>query len=216
MRHLFLCTLVLALCASGASAQVAVMDYLGFGWEDGGLPPSNPGDALQIAAIANAADPIFGLNLGIEEATIYVYGLTSTGEIPDGFGNTIIAYVGGTLEVWRDPAENADWGVFPPNATAPSTFMDGSLLLQANFNDFILVLTPGGAGAFEGHLDGVAGALIQACTDCLYTWGGSFDTNAGAQVPDGYDVQIDGVLEIDESISTDHESFGALKALYGN
>jgi len=213
---LFLCGLVFALCASAANAQVAIADYLGFGWEDGGLPPSNPGDMLQIAAIVNSADPIFGLNLATEEATIYVSGLLSTGGIPDGFGNTIIAYVGGTLEVWRDPAQNADWGIFPPNATAPSTFMDGSLLLQATFNDFVLILTPSGSGAYEGHLDGVAGALISACTDCIYTWGGSFDSNAGAQMPDGYDVQIDGVLEVDESISTRHESFGAIKSLFRN
>lgn len=214
LRSLILSALVLAFGAGIASGQVAIADYLGFGWEDGGLPPSLPGEQLQIAAIVNSADPIFGLNLAVEEATIYVHGLISTGGFPDGFGNTIIAYVGGTLELWQDPAQNADWGVFPPNATSPATFMDGNLLLEGAFTDFVLVLSASGAGAYEGHLDGIAGSLISACSDCIYTWGGSFDTNVGAQVPDGYDVQIDGVLEVDESISTNHESFGALKALY--
>jgi hypothetical protein len=206
--------LLVATLSGAAGAQVAILDYLGYGWEDGGLPPSNAGDQLRIACVATAADPIFGVNLGSEEVTLYAYNLISTGGVPDGFGNTIISYSGGVLELWRDPAQDADWGVFPPNATSPSTFMNGSLLLQATFNDFVVVLTPSGAGAYEGHLDGVAGALISACSDCLYTWGGAFGDASGAQVPDGYDLQIDGVLEVDEAISQQQNSFGALKALF--
>jgi hypothetical protein len=212
--RLFSCCAVLALALGSASAQVAILDYLGFAWEDGGLPPSNPGDELQVVCITTQADPIFGVNLGSEELTLYAYGLTSNGSVPDGFGNTIISYSGGTLELWRDASQDADWGVFPPNASSPSSFMNGSLLLQATFNDFVLLLTPSGAGAYEGHLDGVAGALISACSDCLYTWGGAFGDGSGAQIPDGYDLQIDGVLEVDEAISQHQDSFGALKALF--
>ena len=210
-----LCCVLAASLMSSATAQVALLDYLGYGWEDGGLPPSNVGDKLNVVCIATQADISFGVNLATEEVTLYAYGLTSTGAVPDGFGNSIITYTGGTLELWRDPGQDADWGVFPANATSPLTFQNGSLLLQATFNDFVLILMPGGAGAYEGHVDGVAGPLISGCSDCLYTWGGAFGDATGAQVPDGYDLQIDGVLEVDEAIPTPNNSFGAVKALFG-
>jgi len=259
MKLLLSVVVVGLLLATGpglASAQIANIDYVGFGWEDGGLPPSDPGDELIFTGVANYADPVYGVDLSAIEVTFYVYDLVSTGQVgvgggtlqvgytggtleiwgdpaknadwgvfppnataPSTFadGTLQIGYTGGTLEIWGDPAKNADWGVFPPNATAPSTFADGTLLFRGTFLNFTLFLTAGGSGAYEGSLDGVAGDFISGiCADCAYTWGGAFTEDVGAQIPDGYDVQIDGQFELDQAVATHETGWGRLKSLYGN
>jgi len=220
MKLLLSVVVVGLLLATGpglASAQIANIDYVGFGWEDGGLPPSDPGDELIFTGVANYADPVYGVDLSAIEVTFYVYDLVSTGQVDVGGGTLQIGYTGGTLEIWGDPAKNADWGVFPPNATAPSTFADGTLLFRGTFLNFTLFLTAGGSGAYEGSLDGVAGDFISGiCADCAYTWGGAFTEDVGAQIPDGYDVQIDGQFELDQAVATHETGWGRLKSLYGN
>lgn len=207
-----------ACVALPAFAQpVALIDYVGFAWETGGVPSSDPGDVLQIAAVADQLDPVFGVNLATEEASVYIYGLTSTGQFVDpGTGWTIIGYSGGTIEVYEDPAMDHAWGTFPPNASVPSTFTNGTLLFQGNFTAFTLILTPAGAGSYDGTIDGVGGTVAQLCTDCAYTFGGAFTGQTGAQIPDGYHLQIDGTLEVDRAVSDESMGWGAVKALYQN
>ena len=108
---------------------------------------------------------------------------------------------------------NANWGTFPPNPTAPSTFVDGTLFFQGTFNSLTVFVAADGYGAFEGSLNGVAGTMIdEFCENCVYTWGGNF--LPPAQIPDGYDLQVDGVFEIDEAVSTETSSWGSVKALF--
>lgn len=208
--------LVLVVFAAPASAQVATIDYYGFGWETGGILPSNPTDVLYFTGVADFIDPVFEVDLGSAEVTFYCYDLTSTGQIDIG-GTWMVGYVGGTLEVRVDPAQNADWGTFPPNATSPGTFTDGALLFAGSFRNFTLFLDSAGGGAYEGALDGIAGSAINnVCDDCAYTWGGAFTPQSGAQIPDGYDLQMDGVFELDLAVPTERTGWGSLKALFGN
>jgi hypothetical protein len=216
VQRLLFATIVLALAAVPAAAQVATIDYYGFGWETGGIPPSNPGDVLTFTGVADFVDPVFGVSLGSAEITFHAHDLISTGEVPLGGGNVVIAYTGGTLDVYVDPAQNADWGVFPPNGTSPSSFVDGDLLFSGNFSSFSLFFTSAGDGAFEGNLDGVAGSILNGgCTDCAFTWGGAFTPDV-AQVPDGYDLQIDGQFEVDLAVPTQETGWGHVKALYAH
>lgn len=215
-KAIMLMTLMLvALFALPAFGQASAIDYYGFAWEDGGFPPSNPGDMLVFTGVGDAADPIFGVDLGTEELTFYMYDLVSTGEIPMGGGVNMVNFVGGYLEIYRDGAQNADWGIAPPNATAPSTFVDGTLFFKGSFVSMTMFLNPDGSGAYEGALDGLGGTMIDdVCTGCVYTWGGNFFGPSGAQIPDGYDLQVDGVFEIEEAVSTEETSWGSVKALF--
>lgn len=207
---------LLAALAMPAGAQYADIDYLGYSWEDGGFPPSNPGDVLELVVAADFCDPVFGVDLMMTELTFYAYGMVSTGEFDMGGGITMIAYTGGTLEIWMDPAKNADFGINPPNATVPSTFTDGTLFFEGAFTDFALFLAADGSGSFEGNLDGLDGMILsQVCAGCAYTWGGAFTPQSGAFVPEGYDLQIDGVFEIDISVPETEATWGSVKALYG-
>lgn len=212
---LILAALAMAGTAVPVLGQAPAIDYVGYGWEDGGFPDSNPGDELFVASVAVTADAIFGVDLGTEELTIYLYDLISTGQIPVGGGTNLISYTGGFMEIYRDAAQNADWGINPPNATAPGTFTDGALFFQGAFVDFTLFLGASGGGSFEGNLNGIGGELIDdVCTGCAYTVGGAFTTDVGAQIPEGYDLQIDGVFEIEATVSTEETTWGNMKALY--
>ena len=152
--------------------------------------------------------------MGTEELTFHVYGLIVASEMDLG-GTTMVTYSGGYMEIYEDSAMNADWGVFPPNATVPSTFADGSLFFSGEFASMTMFVFATGGGTFEGSLNGIAGSMIdQSCTGCVYTWGGAFNEDANAQIPDGYSLQVDGVLEIDAAVPVDNASWDAVKALY--
>lgn len=214
--NLIIATLAaVAFATPSSAASVALMDYSGFAWETGGVPTSNPGDVLSITGVALTYDAEFGVDPSSAEVTVYIYGLVSTGEFLDFFGNTNIAYTGGSIEVYEDANLDHNWGVFPPNAQQ-GTFSNGSLLFAGQFVRFNLILAPGGTGAYDGEIDGVGGTAAQICTDCAYTLGGAFGRGVGAQIPDGYDLQIDGTLEVDSAVSASVSNFGAVKALFQN
>ncbi len=201
-----------------AFGQTSNIDYFGYAWETGGFPPSDAGDVLIFTGVADNADPIFGVDIGefgTEELTFYMYDLVSTGAIDIGGGTLMISYSGGYLDIYRDSAMNANWGIAPPNSTSPSTFIDGSLFFRGSFNDMTMFLDPAGDGAYEGTLDGIEGEMIDSvCYGCVYTWGGNFTPPSGAQIPDGYDLQVDGVFEIDQAVSTEETTWGSVKALF--
>lgn len=198
-------------------AQNPGIDYIGYAWETGGILPSEPGDELSVTAVATGADPVFQIDFGVDELTFYMYGMISGGETPIGGGTVMINYTGGYLEIYRDPAQNADWGFNPPSAVSPATFTDGALAFRGAFTSLTFYVSPSGSGAYEGTLDGLDGEVIDdVCANCAYTWGGSFTLDSGAQIPEGYHLQMDGVFELDGSVSDETSTWGGVKSLYGN
>ena len=208
-------TLVLLTAVMGQSALAAVVDYVGFGWETGGIEMSDPGDELQMAFVVNDIDALFGVDLGLTEGTIYIDGLVSTGGVAGTGGTTSITYTGGTLSLYADPSFDSDWGTYPANATVPGTFTNGELVFEGTFTSFTLILN-GAGGAFEGYLNGTGGsALGSTCTNCAYTFGGTFDSEGSdAQIPEGYDLQVDGILDVESTVATETISLDGLKQLY--
>ena len=219
LRNALFSLATLCLFTAPAQAQTALVDYVGFGYEVGpalqDITDSAPGDELVVLTSVSTIDPVFGVAPG-NEVTIVLDDLVSTGSF-DASGTTVIAYVGGTLSMYEDPSNDADWGINPPNGTAPSSFVNGDLLFQGTFTSFTLFVTGDGIGAFEGNLDAVGGsALASVCADCAYSFAGVFTTAAGAQIPEGYAIQVDGTLEVDSSVDNETTSFGAVKGLYRN
>jgi hypothetical protein len=208
---------VVALIPATNAQAIEISDYIGNAWETNGFPP-NPGDAMQFVGVSNFMDPITGVDLAAEEVTYYVYGLTCvsvSSNDPD-LGYTTYYYTGGTLEVYRDAAKNAAYGTNPPNGTVPSTFTDGTLLLQGAFTSFAITINPFGGGSYGGAADGISGELITSCAGCIYTWGGSWTSDVGAQIPDGYDLQLDGILDIDSAVPAPSTDWGIIKSQFGS
>ncbi len=208
--------LLLALSIGAHSAQAAIVDYVGFGWETGGLDSSIAGDELAIASVITQIDAIFGVDLNTHEGTIYIDGLTSLGaNVDPGSGNTIISYSGGTMSIYTDPSHDSDWGTNPANGTVPSSFVNGELLFEGTFSSFTLILQPSGGGIFEGFLNGTGGSALDGpCTGCAYTFAGAFTSPSGAQIPEGYDLQVDGTLEVESAVATETLNWGSLKNLF--
>ncbi len=211
----FMAMVLVVAFAIPAFGQASAIDYYGYAWETGGFPPSEVGDVLVFTGVTDFADPVFGVDLETEEVTFYMYDLVSTGSMDIGGGTLQINYTGGYLEIYRDAGMNAAWGISPPNPTSPSTFIDGTLFFKGSFNSMTAYLAVSGYGSYEGSLDGIGGTMIdEVCTGCVYTWGGSFTPATGAQIPDGYDLQVDGVFEIEEAVSTENSNWGSVKALF--
>lgn len=200
---------------AGTSALAAVVDYVGFGWETGSIEESLPGDELSMAFVVTDIDPLFEVDLGLTEGTIYIDGLISVGEVTTTDDVTYIDYTGGTLRLYADSSFDSDWGTDPANGTVPSTFVNGELIFEGSFTSFTLIHRPGG-GAFEGLLNGTGGsALANACTNCAYTFGGTFDTaSTGAQIPEGYDLQVDGLLDVENTVASEPISLDGVKSLF--
>lgn len=195
------------------AAQVSSIDYVGYGWESGQAAVT---DEFNFLGVASSVDAAFGVNPGTEELTIFVRDLINAGGTD--FGGVIVTpYTGGYMEIYRDTAQDADWGVNPPNLTAPSTFSNGELFFAGEFTDMTMYVYPNGSGSFESHLNGIGGTMIDgSCTGCVYSWGGAFGPESEAQLIEGYTLQIDGVLEVDAAVSTDETHWDAVKALFRN
>jgi len=219
MKHAYLLTIAMALLANNAVAANAIIDYQGYAWETGGLPPSAAGDVLSVVGVVDAIDARFGVNFGVEEVTLYASNLGSGGQVPIGGGVIQIAYNGGNLDLYRDPARNHDYGINPANATAPSTFVDGALFLGGTFTSFFMFIdTTTGSGAYEGNVVFNAGSGLATLNQIQangYTFGGVLNDNAaGGNVPTGYDLQVDGTLEVEVIVGVENKSWGAVKSLY--
>jgi hypothetical protein len=218
MRKLQLALAALLVAGVAHGQDVAIIDYQGFSWETGGFPPSNAGDVLNFVGVVDAIDSRFGVNFATEEVTLYVTGLTSTGQVDVGGGVLSISYTGGTIDLYRDPAMNHDYGTNPPNATAPPTFVDGALFLGGTFSSFFLFFEPGGTGAYEGDVVFTSGsglATLNQLSADGYTFGGVLnDTRAGGNVPTGYDLQVDGVIEVEVIVGVEDKSWSTIKEMY--
>jgi len=218
MRKLLM-VLAALMVAGVAHADTAIIDYQGYSWETGGFPPSNVNDVLNIVGVVDALDPRFGVNLAAEEVTLYVTGLVSNGQIDIGGGVLSVSYSGGTVSLYRDPAQNHAYGVNPVNATSPSTFVDGSLFLGGTFTNFFLYHDPAtGTGAYEGNVVFTSGsglATLNQLNANAYTFGGTLTDNAaGGNVPTGYDLQVDGVIEIEVIVGVQQKSWSGIKEMY--
>ena len=210
---------VAVLVTSSAGAQNALIDYQGYAWETGGFPASNAGDVLSVVGIVDALDSRFGINLLVEEVTLYASGLTSSGQIDQGGGLLSIAYSGGNIELYRDPSLDHDYGVNPPNPTAPPTFVNGSLLLGGTLDNFFMFYDSGtGSGAFEADVSFTAGSGLTTLNQLQangYTFGGTLSSGAsGGNVPQGYDLQVDGVIEVEVIVGVEEKSWSKIKDLY--
>lgn len=218
MRKLLL---ALALCVSigVAHADIAIIDYQGYAWETGGFPPSNLNDVMNVVGVVDVIDPIFGVNLLVDEVTLWVTNLTSGGQVDIGGGVLSISYTNGTIELYQDPSQDHDYGASPPNATAPSTFTNGTLLLGGTFDNFFLFWDPTTqTGAYEGTVTFNAGTGLAALNQLQapgYTFGGVLGpVAAGGNVPQGYDLQADGTLEVRWEIGVQEKSWSGIKELY--
>jgi hypothetical protein len=203
---------LLALSANAFAGGEQLLHMSGNAWEDGGFPPSNPGDQFSAVGILNDIENPLVWDTGSYSYTWYVRGLVAVGETV--IGTTHIAdYTGGLFTIYVDLLpSNHQYGVNPPNATAPSTFSDGiSTYLDGFFTDFTVTYNDATAsGGFVGTLNLTGGDVfpLLSATD-----GWTFGSNIADVSPEGYDIELNGDVFL-TVVSVEDESWGGIKSLY--
>lgn len=209
----FLLALAALLVASAAFAQdEQILFVSGNAWEDGGFPPSTVGDKFHAVGILNDIGNPLIWDTENYSYTWWVRDLVSLGETVIGPVH-VASFSGGLFTVYVDwLPSNHDYGINPPNATAPDTFNDGiSTYLDGFFTDFEINFNDlSQTGTFQGTVSFTGGDVFPLLTA---TEGWTFGSNLAGFSPDGYDVQLNGQVEL-FVVSVEEKSFGAIKSLY--
>jgi hypothetical protein len=204
-----------------ASAQSLLIDYLGFDYEYPDPNPATHGELgsgyVGLGTVPNLFAPLT-FNTTLNEYTYVMDGLIATSVTPSG-SYVVIGYSTGNMNVYEDSKSSgtpADYGTFPPNGTAPSSFTDGSLYLQGKLTNFQLVLnTANNTGSFEANFEVTGGTQFSNLSPDQRTgWTFSGVTGNALNIPAGYWHQVDGQTFLNPPTAVHPRTWGGLKALY--
>jgi hypothetical protein len=232
-RTTLLLFLALSVIAVPAFAQTDVF-LLGFGGYDYESPNNVPGpDSSFYLNVGEGYNTLgfvtsFGgylapyVNTTANEYTYHYYNLTVATyffESPSFAVTFVDPGRGRFFEDSKATGTAAIYGIAPPNATAPSKFIDGNLILGGRIDELVVwydynPYTP--QGGFVGKITLDEGALLDKIPPTQRA-GWTLAGLAGrpsASVPAGYDHQINGECRIPGSVPATHRTWGALKALY--
>jgi hypothetical protein len=217
--------------AEGGETEVLI-SYTGFDYEDPDFSGTylDLGEGYKVVGFVTSAGALLSpwIDFTSYEYTIYIRDLTVTGRFFTFPNLTVLFANNGRGSYYADnfPVDGgtaATYGINPPNATAPSTFIDGTSdpntgeRVTGDVDNFVLVYnfsTSQGSYAGSMTLDG-GPDLIYVPVPQRAGW-----TLAGllgppnATIPAGYDHQVDGECQIPGKTPAAHKTWGALKALY--
>jgi hypothetical protein len=229
---LLLCSALLAFAVPVRAADLFLLGFTGFDYENPDQNDPDPDGAtyLEVNDGYHAVGFVtsFGptllpyVNQGSNEYTFHLFDLTVTQhdwDAPNQFLSVLFAN-NGRARYYEDAIGGGTagtYGVNPPNATAPSTFTDGTLILGGRVDGFGLFYDYLGAmGGFSGQLtldEGSDLVYINASQRNGWLLGGTAG-RPNPTVPDGYDNQISGEVRIPDATPVQTRSWGAVKSLY--
>ena len=218
-------TMFLAVCAlvaipTAPRAQSLLFDYVGFDYEikSGGPQFGDVGNQyVGLSTVGFLFAPLAS-NTTLNEYTCVMHGLTSTGFTIIG-PYRLIDYTGGTITIYEDAklgGTAADYGSSPPNATAPSSFNDGTAILVGTLTNFkFAVDNSNGTGSFEAVFTVTGGTqLANFPLNQREGWTFAGSTGNALNIPEGYEHQIDGQTFLNAPVNVKRTTWGRLKAGY--
>ncbi len=222
MTSLVIATFACVALATAARADALLFDYVGFDYETNDLAPGF-GEAgsgyVGLGTVPFLFAPLTS-DTNLNEYTFVIDGLTSTG-FTSITSYRIINYSGGTISIYRDAKSGgfsvpADFGINPPNGTAPSSFTDGEKILEGTLTNFQFVLdTTNGSGYFEAIFNATGGTQLGNFPLNERTgWTFSGSSGSALNIPAGYAHQIDGQTFLNGPVATRRTSWGKLKASF--
>jgi len=188
------------------------------------------GEGYKVVGFVTSSGPLLAswIDFTSYEYTIYVRDLSVNGRFFT-FPNLTVTFANngrGSYYADNFPVDGgtaATYGVNPPNATAPSTFIDGTLdpntgeRVTGDVDNFVLVYNfSTNQGSFAGNMTLDGGPdLIYVPVPQRAGWvlGGLLGP-PNATIPLGYDHQVDGECRIPGKTPAAHHTWGAIKALY--
>jgi hypothetical protein len=208
-----------------ADSDIFLLGFAGYDYEN---PNPVPGTYLAVGEGYKAIGFVtsFGAYLApyvdimANEYTYHYYDLTVQSYFYED-GYTEVAFAnpgrGRFYEDAKTGGTPALYGVYPPNATTPSTFTDGTVILGGHIEYLVLSYDANAnQGGFTGNIGFDEGTLLGQIPVAQRD-GWTLSGLAGRPnptIPDGYDHQISGECRIPGPVSTAHRTWGALKALY--
>jgi len=224
MRNYFvLMALAAALTFAGqARADQFLADFRGFDYEDPNSTPGfgNVGDGYNSLGDVTQVNPaLLTADFTNNQYTYQFANLQAIGsESAPPF--LFLFYSPGRYRMYEDAiggGTNRDYGVNPPNATAPSTFTDGTLILGGVVTNFILTLDlTNNNGSFNGDItfdEGTQQGTIPAASLNGWTFAG-LTSGSGTGTPEGYSHQVDGEVRVPGPTPVQVKSWGKVKDLY--
>ncbi len=228
-RAVLLLLLALSTIAAPAFAQTDVF-LLGFAGYDYESPNPNPGpdgnyltigEGYKALGFVTSFDAYLTpyVDIVANEYTYHYYDLTVQNYtyypeyryLEVGFANP------GRGRFYEDNSTQALYSANPPNATAPSTFIDGTVILGGHIEFLVLNYDfAANQGGFTGNIHFDEGSLLAQIPEAQRD-GWTLSGLAGRPnpaIPDGYDHQISGECRIPGPVPATHRTWGALKALY--
>jgi len=207
--------------AHSAAAQTLLIDYVGFDYEDPDPDPTQFGEAgsgyVGLGEVPGIFAPL-SADYTNNEYTYHIAGLLQVNT--QVFGTfLVIDYTPGTLTVYEDDKTSGTpftYGINPPNATAPSTFTDGTPIISGALTNFRFVFnTANGTGSYEADFEATGGTQIgNIPLNQRKGWTFAGATSNSTGIPEGYYHQIDGQVFLDKPVPGQPTSWGALKAKY--
>jgi hypothetical protein len=224
MRNYFvLVALGLALTMPArAFADEFLADFRGYDYEDPNTSPGfgDVGDNYNSLGVVTQVNPVLlTCDFTNNEYTYQFKDLTAvaTDSAPPFL---FVFYAPGRFRIFEDSKVSgtaADYGVNPPNVTAPSTFTDGALILGGVVSEFILQLdTTNNNGAFSGNITFDEGSQQGSIPPAqLNGWSfAGLTSGSGTGTPQGYSHQVDGLIRVPGVTPVYGTSWGKVKNLY--
>ncbi len=194
-----------------AGEQLSMYGYIYF------TPPEDVGTVTTL--VGRLEPPIgftypFTVDFNAFEYTFYLQ-TTIEAIVPGPFG-TDYTYADAELFIYEDPAKDSDYGTAPPNATAPTTFRNGTLALHATLTG--IVRSDDAFGMFDPTLmsdctfdtGSKVGALKQKSA---WTLSGGL-VPGDPSIPSGYGPAWVTQIVFTGPVSVESSTWGGIKALF--
>ena len=234
MRKMLTLVFLLALVATAGvtyAQTYSVINIIGYMYESDndpavvGFPPSDPGDVLAaLGFVDNISEPLTWSTTDYEYTFVFS-DLVSGGMIDLGDGQFRVNYTGGTGDIIAQAYADAGYtvpfyGIDPPDPAAIASFTDGEVYLHGTFTGFTLTYdTTNHSGSFQGTIQFELGTHFTELGQMLanpdgLTIAGVIGTQADPNIPQGYDLEVDGSIYYDPTIPNEDLSWGSVKNLY--
>jgi hypothetical protein len=196
---------------------------------------SNAGSQLTMVGIINLFCAPLNVNNPNDpgkEYTFYFQGLISQGTNIIPVGTVTIydtQYTQGQFFIFESSPRNSPGATTPmpanpPNGSVPLNFVDGTVIVQGDLNNFNTTVAIGGAGGPTGNFrgdyrftGGTQFALVAGQTDGLFNglWCAPVIADGSiCDVQPGYSAHPDGKFDQSEATPAANSTWGAIKAMY--
>ncbi len=229
IRNTVFALLACAIAAPSFAGPVIDWDPAYFYTTSPGVTPTNApsGSTLFVVGTVSAFGPplsFLNANDPTKDYTFYLYGMTSLGTtstpVPPLGTAYVTTYTTGTIELYEGTPRDAAFAPNPPNASVPSTFTNGTLILSGTIdnlytqtNDFSNFST----GNAEGKITWTGGTLLpfmgQGGHPCPSLFTGGLSWAPGVVIP-GYLFLHDGKIDLDCPTPARTSTWGRIKTLY--